>query len=51
MGLFHIYEYIEVYTMHALAYLQVEYVCSAQYLHKGHHMETHDRMASQLETC
>src|ERR1700742_1063988 len=47
-GLFHIYEYIDSIYKYALVYLQVEYICSAQYLHQGRHMYAHDRTASQL---
>src|SRR6201996_9501829 len=47
-GLFRIYEYIDSIYKNALVYLQVEYICSAQYLHKGCHMYAHDRMASWL---
>src|SRR6202012_678933 len=48
MGLFRIYEYIDSTYKNALVYLQVEYICSALYLHKGCHMGTHDRTASRL---
>src|ERR1700742_44222 len=47
-GLFCIYEYIDSIYKDALVYLQVEYIRSAQYLHKGHHMYAHDRTASRL---
>src|ERR1700742_3402642 len=47
-GLFRIYEYIDSIYKYALVYLQVEYIRSTQYLHKGSHMHAHDRMASRL---
>ena len=47
-GLFRIYEYIDSIYKNALVYLQVEYIHSAQYLHKGSHMDAHDRTASRL---
>ena len=47
-GLFRIYEYIQVCTEYMLAYLHVEYAGNIPYLHKGHHMDTHDRLASRL---
>src|ERR1700759_1684395 len=47
-GLFHIYEYIDSIYKYVLVYLQVEYIRSAQYLHKGSHMHAHDRTASWL---
>ena len=48
MGLFRIYKYINSIYRYALVYLQVEYIHSAQYLHKGRHIDAHDRMASRL---